>query len=141
MAKLDVAFGEEVARPARRIEYLETRKLVLERPEQEDALLLDPLALDLRELGLQIIEKERVDHLVDVLDAGVVHAASTSRLRIQGALERRTEDGGADAGPIELLGGLPKKRFLDLLGELRNDDVLALEQVTVDIGKGSQPVV
>lgn len=41
------------------------------------------------------VKEERVNDLVDVLRAGVVHAALGASLRVEGGLEDTNEDGGA----------------------------------------------
>lgn len=49
---------------------------------------------DRSKFGAQIVQEQRIYNLVDILDAGVVHAARASRRGVQRALEGRAKDGG-----------------------------------------------
>lgn len=72
---------------------------------------------------------------MDVLGAGVVHAARAASLRVQGGLEDAAEDGGADLRPVGLLGYLEQELELDLVGEVGDLGVLR-EKPPVDVGEG-----
>ena len=56
-------------------------------------LLLHLFLQNLIELPTKVVEEEGINHLVDVLNRGVVHTTTTTGLRIQRALEYSTEDG------------------------------------------------
>lgn len=51
---------------------------------------------------LELIEKERVYHFVDVSDRRVVHAPVVARFGVQRALEHSSKDGGRYAAPVEV---------------------------------------
>lgn len=48
------------------------------------------------------LREQRVDDLVEVLDAGVVYATAALRLGVDGALKHRTEDGGRNLTPVKV---------------------------------------
>ena len=77
--------------------------------------------------------------LVDVLDAGVVHASGASCVRVECALEHCAEDGGRDFAPVEVEAGILEKCLLQFFGELWYL-YLFLEESAVGVGKGFQVV-
>lgn len=141
-SKRQVGLGEEVARAARGVEELEAGELLAETAQgvlplaRRHALL----RADGIELFLQAVQEQRVYHLVDVLGAGVVHAARAAGLRVQGGLEDAAEDGGADLRPVGLLGHLEQELELDLVGEVGDLGFLR-EQPPVDVGEGLDRLV
>ena len=74
---------------------------------------------------------------MDVLDGRVVHAARSTGLGIQRALEDRAEDGGADVLPVELGGRFLEQDEARVLVELWDDDLI-LEEAAVDVREGSE---
>ena len=97
--------------------------------------------LDFVQLAAQAVQKQRVDHLMDVLDGGVVHPAGAAGLGVEGTLEHRAEDGGTDVPPVEVLTDVIQQQVDDLLVEPRDLDALISEQAAVHIGKGYQLVL
>ena len=55
----------------------------------------------LLQLGPQVVEEERVEHLEDVRHAGVVHAEGAAFLVIGHGLDHGAEDVGVDLRPVE----------------------------------------
>ncbi len=96
------------------------------------------VVLDLLELFPQRIQEERFDQLENVFFAGVVRAKVSPCLLVHDGLEKRTENGGRDAAPIQrtavqqLLahGGVKARRRQKLFKEF-----------AVDIGKRGQLLV
>jgi hypothetical protein len=97
-AQLAVADHQEIAAAAGRVEKREGAQLLVEL-EQPVAV-----AFDLLELGAQLIQKQRLDQLEDVLLAGVVRAQVAARLLVHDALEQAAEDGRADGRPVQRAG-------------------------------------
>lgn len=89
------------------------------------------------ELGFQIVEEERVDDLVDVLGAGVVHAAGPARVMAEGAFEYGTEHGWVNARPVEFLAAVHQDLVMNVVVQLRHLDALA-EQAAVHVGEARE---
>ena len=94
--------------------------------------------LDFLQLGFQSIQKQRVNDLVDVLNAGIVHAAAASSFRVQGAFKHSAENGGADRRPVEILAGLGEQNIFQFFGKGRDLDILVGKQTAVYIGECRQ---
>ena len=90
------------------------------------------LRAGLREGGLEVVEEERVDDLVDVLGAGVVHTPSAPLVVGEAPLEDGAEDRGVDLGPVELLAALHDDGGAQVLRE-RGDDGALGEEATVHV--------
>ena len=103
LAQGKVAFSEEVAAAACWVEHVYACEFSLERAQPHFAIALHAVAFNRRKLGAQIVQEQRVNNLVDVLNTGVVHTARAPRGGVQSALEGRAEDGGADVTPVEAL--------------------------------------
>ena len=73
---------------------MKLRQLVLELVECLTANFLRFDASHRSQLVFQVVEKQRVDYLVNVFHAGVVHTASASGHGIERTLKHRTENGG-----------------------------------------------
>ena len=97
------------------------------------------LRAGLREGGLEVVEEERVDDLVDVLGAGVVHTPSAPLVVGEAAFEDGSEDRGVDLGPVELLAALHDDGGAQVLGE-RGDDGALGEEAAVHVGEGLEEV-
>ena len=138
LAQADVGLGKEVVAAGRRVEKRQPGELLLEDAELGLPGLFHLLALDGGELGLQVVQEQRVDDLVYVLHAGVVHAPRPAGIRVQRALESGAEDGGADVLPVEPGRCLGQQVLPDLLRELRDDDALVGEQPAVDVREVEQ---
>ena len=138
LSQADVGLGEEVVAAGGRVEKRQLGELLLEDAQLGVARPLHLLALDGGKLGLQVVQEQRVDDLVYVLHAGVVHAPRPAGIGIEGALEGGAEDGGADVLPVEPGRRLGQQILPDLLCELRDDDALVGEQPAVDVREGEQ---
>ena len=75
---------------------------------------------------------------MDVLNGGIVHAATASGLWIQGGFKYGTKDGRADLRPVEILAGLTQQQVNDFLRKPGDNDIFICEQTTVNIGKSRQ---
>lgn len=123
-AKAEVRFGQEIIGACCRIQAYDGRELMLE------CIELVPLRFRLRDLTdvlklrFQIIEEQRVNDLVNVLDGCVVHATGAARFRIQRRLKYGAEDGRADVLPVEALRRSLQNQRPDLSIELRYLDRL-----------------
>ena len=141
LAEAEVSLSQKVARAAGGVQKDQGSQLFLEGFQPALAGGIDGDVFDLVQLAAQAAQKQRVDHLVDVLDGGVVHPARAAGLGVQGALEHRAEDGGADVPPVEVLADVVQQQVDDLLVEPRNLDTLIREQSAVHIGEGGQLVL
>ncbi len=97
--------------------------------------------LDLRQLRLQPVQKQRVDDLMDVLNTGIVHPAGAPGLRVQCAFKHRPEDRGADGGPVKILAGLAEQKVDHLIPKPGDLDVFIGKQTAVDVGERRQVLV
>lgn len=111
------------------------RQLVLERFEAALAHALHRRLPDLIQLSAQLVQEQRVDHLMDILDGGIVHPALAPSFRVQRGFKHRAEYGGADLAPVEVLAGLGQQQFIDRFIEGWNLDIFIREQAAVDIGE------
>lgn len=80
----------------------------------------DGLCTGLIKLHLEIVEKKRVNHFMDVLGAREVLAVRTPMVMRQRPLKDGTEDRGAHASPIEFLTALDNERMSETLGQWRD---------------------
>lgn len=83
---------------------------------------------------VQRIHKERVDYLVDILDAGVVHSALAPRLRVQCGFKNRAEDCRRNLAPVER-GAVAAENVNNFLCEVRNLNFLVFEKSAVHVRK------
>ena len=97
-----VGLGEEIAATAGGVKERQACQFLAIGIEAFHALLLDFLLKNRVELVAQIVQEKRVDDLVDVLDAGIMHAAAAARLGVKGALEHGAEDGGRNLAPVKI---------------------------------------
>ena len=103
--------------------YVSVRKLPL------------PQATNLRKLRFQIVEEQRVDDFMNVLDAGVVHPAAAPGLRVQSGFKHRAENRRADGRPVKVRTGFFQQQVNDLIAQTGNLNVLVRKQPAVDIGE------
>ena len=89
----------------------------------------------------QGIEKKRVDDLVDILDAGVVHASIPAGQGVDGALEQSSENGRRDIAPIKIIAGMLQQQFCNLCIESGDFDVSLGKQSAIDVRESSQVVL
>ena len=141
LAEAEVSLSQKVARSAGRVQKSQRRQLFLKGFQLALALVVHRDLLDFVQLAAQAVQKQRVDHLVDVLDGSVVHPAGAAGLGVEGALEHCAEDGGADVPPVEVLADVVQQQVDDLLVEPRDLDALIREQAAVHIGEGCQLVL
>lgn len=139
-AQLAVRLCEEVAGATGGISDFDFRDLVVQRLEHLPTLRPGPLSLRRVELGPQIVEEQRSQAALDVLDARIVHPASMAGFGVQGALEHAAEDNARDLAPVEAARCV-LDRVGDLLGHLGDDDGLVGEQAAIDVGESRNIVV
>ena len=139
-AKLPVRLGKEVARAACRVSDGDGGHLVVQPRQGLLALGSCLLALGLVEFVPQLVEEERLEAALDVLDARVVHAPGVARLGVQRALEHAAEDDARDLAPIEVLGRVGDG-LENLRGHLWDDDGGVGEQTAVHVGEGREILV
>ena len=133
----EVSFRKEVARPTGGVEKAQRGEFVLKVGEGAGTAVALRAGEDGVEFVGEGVEEERVDEAVDILHAGVVHAAGAAREGIERALEDRAEDGGRDAAPVEVEAGLLEEHRLDLGRERRNVHLLGKE-AAVGVGEGGE---
>ena len=126
-AQGEVGLREEVARTAGGVEEAQGGQPLLEGVELAAALALYLFGQYLRKLAAQVVEEERVDDAVDVVNGGVVHAASAPRLGVERALEDGAEDGGRYLAPVELGGGALEDERLGTEREGGDEDAVGGE--------------
>ena len=140
-AQRDVGLGEEVPTARRRVEIPPRREFVLKVEECLPACCLGFQCLCPCEFVAQSVEKERVDDLVDVLDARVVHPTRAPRYGVERGFKDRAEDGRADRAPVESRTCIIEQDIDDLLCELRDLDVFLCEQTSVDVGECGERII
>ena len=133
--KGDVSLRQEVAGATGRVKKFQPRQLALKGFQFGLAGPLHRDGLNLRKLRFQPVQKQRVNQLVNVLNAGVVHPAGAPGFRVQRAFKDSPKDGGADGGPVKVLAGFPKNQVNDGFIQPGNYDVFICEQSAVDIGE------
>ena len=87
---------------------------------------------DALQLGLEFVEKQRLDQLEDVALAGVVRAQVAARFRIHHRLEQGSENRRADAAPVQCAG---VQQQLPHAGVERRQRQRLGEQPAVDVGQ------
>lgn len=140
-AEGEVAFREEVAGPAGGVQKGQAGQFGLIIPELGGAGLFYGDLFDLCYLPFQVVQEEWVNDFVDVFDAGIVHPARTTCLRVQGAFKDSTKDGGADDRPIKPRAGLHQDEVDHFVSQPGDLDVLIGEQTAVDVGEGGKVFV
>ena len=88
----------------------------------------------------QLVEEQRLQAALDVLNARIVHAPGMARLGIQSPLEHAAEDDARDLAPVEVLRGVGDG-LKNFRGHLRDDDGGVGEQPTVHVGEGRKVLV
>ena len=134
-AKGKECLGKEIAGAAGGIKEGERGEFLLKYAEPADGF---PPVLEHKNVVQflpELVQEKRVDDLVDVLDAGVVHAAGAARFRVERAFEDRAENGRGDAAPVEVVAGLCEEQIFHLVVQERDFDVFIGEKAAVDIGK------
>ena len=91
------------------------------------------------QLCTQLVDEQRVDDLVDVLRAGVVHPAGTAGLWIQRRFENAAEDGGGDLRPVGLHRHFVDQQVKNFFGKWRHFGG-ALKQAAIDVGERLQVI-
>lgn len=74
------------------------------------------------QLRLEPIQEERVNDLVDVFWAGVVHPTGCAGLWVEGGFKHTTENGRRNLGPVGVAGDFVDKQCIQLVGEVRDLD-------------------
>ena len=131
-ADRDVGLCEEVARAAGRVEEGQRGEPVPEVHKGAPPRCGHLDVQNLPEFLFQSVQKERVDDLMNILDAGVVHPSGTPCLGVERAFKDGSEDGRADSRPVESEAHPVQQQVSDLLREPRNLD-LASEKPPVHI--------
>ena len=122
-AEAGIGFRQEITRPTSRIQELQTCELVLEFGRSR---LLRPdhfLGLDIGKFSFQVVQEERVDDLVDILQGGIMHAAGPAGIRVQGRLEYGAEDGRRYQAPVKIVAGPLQDEGSYLFRDSRNLDI------------------
>ena len=137
----EVCLCQEIPGAAGRVQKFQAGQPSLKGPQSPIAGLKISHFRNFRELRPQSVQEQRVDDFVNIFNAGVVHAAGTPRLRVQGALKNGAEDGGADGRPVKVLTGTVEDQAYDLLVQPGDQCALVGKQTAVDIGEGRQVVI
>ena len=139
-AQRKVAFRQEVARAAGRVEHAYAPELFMQLPEGLRTGSTDPrCGASLLELRLQRVHKQRVYDLVDVLRAGEVLAVRAARIVGKRAFEDGAEDGGADDRPVEFVAAVFQQGIAELFTQRRNLGTLA-KKAAVHVRKRLEPL-
>ena len=112
-------------------------ELRLKRPEVGGASPV-PARLQPREIGAQVVQEQRLDHLQDVLLGRVVRPLRAALLRLHHRLEQRAEDRGRDVRPVEAAGVQQRPAHRRVEG---GNAQRPLEQRAVDIGEPGKVLV
>ena len=70
---------------------------------------------------------------MDILDAGIVHSATSSGLRIERALEHSSEDCRADLTPVKIIARMLEQQSRNLVIQPWNLDTSVSKQTTIYI--------
>ena len=136
-AQWGVGLGKEIARTTGGVEELQRSQLALEGNRFFFLGLGHGDGLDVGKFLLQVIQKQRVNDFVDVLNTGVVHSSCAACFRVKGALKHGTEDGRWNQAPVEVVGGALKDKLANLLVDAWNLDVTS-KHATVDVWECSK---
>ena len=123
----NIGFGEEVPGTAGRVQKFQPCQLPLKCLQFGLTGFFHRHRRNFRKLRLQAVQKQRVDYLVDILNAGVVHPTGAPGFRVQSALEHGTENGGADSGPIEVLTAPVQNQVDYLIAQAGDGNILISE--------------
>ena len=93
---------------------------------------------DFVKLSFQFVQKQRVNDLVDIFNAGIVHTAAAAGFGVQGAFKDGTENCGAYLCPIEIFACFYKQQLPDLVGKRWYLNIFVREQPAVNIRECSQ---
>ena len=102
---------------------------------------LHSYGLYLFKLSFQGIKKQRIYHLMYVLNTGIVHTTGASGLGVESAFKDSAEDGGAYDGPIEVRTGAGNDKLYYFLVQSGNYNALISKEAAVDVRKGQQVIV
>ena len=108
-SETSIRLRQEITRPARRIKELKPGNLLLESNSPLPLELSHGSGTDIGQLSLKIIQEQRINHLVNILNAGIVHAAGTASLRIKSRLKHGSKDSRTDDTPVKVIAGALKK--------------------------------
>ena len=132
-AEREVRLGQEIARAARGVEIFSLAERFLERAQflrpRFEVFFVHRNA----ELVAIIIEEQRIDHIVYVFQARVVHAAVAAGLGVQRAFEDGAKNGRRNAAPVEAA-TLGEDELARRRVDGRDGDGLG-EEAAVDIGE------
>ena len=95
------------------------------------------VALELLEVGTELIEEKRAQHFHDVAFAGVVRALLAAGLVVEHTLKERAEDGGGNFRPLEI--ATVEQRFAHPTGAAGEAEALG-EQVAVHVTKAVERI-
>src|SRR5699024_3249103 len=137
-AQAQVGLGQKVARTAGRVKEGQRSELALKGAQPGVFGALDRDRADFIQLRFQIVQKQWIDDLVNVLNARVVHPAVAAGFRAKRTLKHRVENCRADLRPVEILAGPGQNQIPDFIGEGRYLDVLIGKKPAVHIGEGGQ---
>ena len=104
-SKPSIGLCQEITRSTGRVQELQGGKLILKFCCSRFLCAHDLLRLDIGQFSFQIVQEQRVDDLVDILQRGIVHTSRPSCRRIQRGLEYSAEDSRRDQAPVEIVAG------------------------------------
>ena len=110
--------------PQAAVEECQRGYLILKVVQTFVSLLLLGNGLNRIQLFVQSVQEKRVNDLMYVLNARIVHAAGTSGLGVQSALEHSTENSWRDAAPVEIQRTVFHQELKNFVGQTRNLNVL-----------------
>ena len=87
------------------------------------------------------VKEQRVDDLMDILDAGIVHSAASSGLRIKRTLEHSTEDCRTDLTPIKIITRMLEQQSSNLIIQPWNLDTPVSKQTAINVWESQQSII
>ena len=116
-SQAQVSLGQEVAATTGRVEERQRSQFVLVLVETTQARLLHLLFQYPVQLTTQVVQEERVNHLMDILYRGVMHAPAAPCFGVQCALKHSPEDGGRNLAPVEIKACVLEQNLFQLFSE------------------------
>ena len=136
-----IRLRKEVAGTAGRVEKFQASQLGLKGPQPSAPGLHLLHGGNFGKFLFEAVQKQGINHLVNIFNAGVVHPSRAAGLRIQSTLKHGAENGGADVGPVKVLAGFVQNQVHNRFVQPGNGHGFIRKQPTVDVRKRGQILV
>ena len=137
-AKRQEGFRQEISAATRWVHKGKRRKSILKITQQLHSFFCHFLRFYLFQFSYQVIHKQRVNHLMDIFDACIVHSPTAAGLWIKSALKHGSKYGGTDSAPIKILGTVMEYQCHYLICKPWYLYILVRKQTSVDIRESKQ---